>query len=131
MKALLPNGRGRFFGVTFLSAIAAGALIGVPAVASASPGDVVDSGASVSRFVTSEPAASTAGGATNAASCLAGVSPHLVRLTGSDEDPVQNPVLLVHGLWSTPIKWMEMFNDLRSVPEIARRYQFWFFFYPS
>ena len=101
MKALLPNGRGRFFGVTFLSAIAAGALIGVPAVASASPGDVVDSGASVSRFVTSEPAASTAGGATNAASCLAGVSPHLVRLTGSDEDPVHNPVLLVHGWLST------------------------------
>jgi hypothetical protein len=101
MKALLPNGRGRFFGVTFLSAIAAGALIGVPAVASASPGDVVDSGASVSRFVTSEPAASTAGGATNAASCLAGVSPHLVRLTGSDGDPVHNPVLLVHGWLST------------------------------
>ena len=45
--------------------------------------------------------------------------------------PGKIPVLLVHGLWSTPIKWMEMFNDLRSVPEIARRYQFWFFFYPT
>ena len=30
-------------------------------------------------------------------------------------DPDKIPVLLVHGLWSSPMTWMEMFNDLRSV----------------
>ena len=98
MKALLPNGRGRFFGVTFLSAIAAGALIGVPAVASAAPLDVLESAASVMPLAT---AGQVAVGAADAASCLAEISPHLVRLTGSDEDPVTNPVLLVHGWLST------------------------------
>ncbi len=41
------------------------------------------------------------------------------------------PVLLVHGLWSSPMTWMEMFNDLRSVPEIRENYQFWFYLYPT
>ena len=41
------------------------------------------------------------------------------------------PVLMVHGLWSSPLTWMEMFNDLRSVPEIRRNYQFWFYEYPT
>ncbi len=41
------------------------------------------------------------------------------------------PVLMVHGLWSSPMTWMEMFNDLRSHPEIRNRYQFWFYMYPT
>ena len=41
------------------------------------------------------------------------------------------PVLFVHGLWSSPITWMQMFNDLRSSPEIRDRYQFWFYLYPT
>ncbi|MHB8898470.1 MAG: esterase/lipase family protein [Thermoguttaceae bacterium] len=41
------------------------------------------------------------------------------------------PVLLVHGLWSSPMTWMEMFNDLRSVPVIRQNYQFWFYLYPT
>jgi pimeloyl-ACP methyl ester carboxylesterase len=41
------------------------------------------------------------------------------------------PVLLVHGLWSSPMTWMEMFNDLRSSPDIRRHYQFWFYLYPT
>ncbi len=41
------------------------------------------------------------------------------------------PVLMVHGLWSSPLTWMEMFNDLRSNPEIRQNYQFWFYEYPS
>jgi pimeloyl-ACP methyl ester carboxylesterase len=41
------------------------------------------------------------------------------------------PVLFVHGLWSSPMTWMEMFNDLRSCPEIRDRYQFWFYLYPT
>lgn len=46
-------------------------------------------------------------------------------------DPNKLPVVMVHGLWSSPVTWMEMFNDLRSFPEIRERYQFWFYLYPS
>ena len=46
-------------------------------------------------------------------------------------DPDKIPVVMVHGLWSTPITWMELFNSLRSIPEIRENYQFWFYFYPS
>lgn len=45
--------------------------------------------------------------------------------------PGKIPVLMVHGLWSSPITWMEMYNDLRNSPEIRDRYQFWFYFYPT
>lgn len=46
-------------------------------------------------------------------------------------DPNKIPVVMVHGLWSSPVTWMEMFNDLRSFPEIRERYQFWFYLYPT
>ncbi len=46
-------------------------------------------------------------------------------------DPSKIPVVMVHGLWSSPTTWMEMFNDLRSFPEIRDRYQFWFYLYPT
>ncbi|QDU25990.1 Alpha/beta hydrolase family protein [Anatilimnocola aggregata] len=46
-------------------------------------------------------------------------------------DPQRIPVVMVHGLWSSPTTWMEMFNDLRAFPEIRKRYQFWFFQYPT
>ncbi|GIW90967.1 MAG: hypothetical protein KatS3mg109_1399 [Pirellulaceae bacterium] len=45
--------------------------------------------------------------------------------------PDKIPVLLIHGLWSSPATWMEMFNDLRSFPEIREHYQFWFYQYPT
>jgi pimeloyl-ACP methyl ester carboxylesterase len=45
--------------------------------------------------------------------------------------PGKIPVLMVHGIWSSPITWMEMFNDLRAAPEIRDHYQFWFYLYPS
>jgi pimeloyl-ACP methyl ester carboxylesterase len=45
--------------------------------------------------------------------------------------PGKIPVLMVHGLWSSPITWMEMFNDLRADPDIRRDYQFWFYLYPT
>ncbi|MCA9260188.1 MAG: hypothetical protein KDA61_13345, partial [Planctomycetales bacterium] len=41
------------------------------------------------------------------------------------------PVVMVHGLWSSPVTWMEMFNDLRSDPFVRKYYQFWFYLYPS
>jgi pimeloyl-ACP methyl ester carboxylesterase len=45
--------------------------------------------------------------------------------------PGKVPVVMVHGLWSSPVTWMEMFNDLRSDPQIRDYYQFWFYLYPS
>ena len=30
-------------------------------------------------------------------------------------DPNKIPVVMVHGLWSSPMTWMEMFNDLRRI----------------
>ena len=46
-------------------------------------------------------------------------------------DPKRIPVVMVHGLWSSPLTWMPMFNDLRSFPELRRNYQFWFYQYPT
>jgi pimeloyl-ACP methyl ester carboxylesterase len=46
-------------------------------------------------------------------------------------DPNRIPVLMVHGLWSSPVTWMPMFNDLRSFPELRKNYQFWFYHYPT
>lgn len=46
-------------------------------------------------------------------------------------DPDKIPVVMVHGLWSSPITWTEMFNDLRADPKIRDNYQFWFYSYPS
>lgn len=65
----------------------------------------------------------------------------LVDIEGADEirglymlEPFKSdkiPVVMVHGLWSSPVTWMEMFNDLRSDPTIREHYQFWFYLYPS
>lgn len=46
-------------------------------------------------------------------------------------DPARIPVVMVHGLWSSPTTWMEMFNDLRAFPEIRQKFQFWFYQYPT
>jgi len=46
-------------------------------------------------------------------------------------DAHKMPVVMVHGLWSSPVTWMEMFNDLRSDPTVREHYQFWFYLYPT
>lgn len=46
-------------------------------------------------------------------------------------EPDKIPVVLVHGLWSSPLTWTDMFNDLRAHPSIRNRFQFWFYFYPT
>jgi pimeloyl-ACP methyl ester carboxylesterase len=46
-------------------------------------------------------------------------------------DPGKVPVVLVHGLMSTPRMWEPLILDLMSDPEIRARCQFWFFFYPT
>ncbi len=45
--------------------------------------------------------------------------------------PNKIPVVMIHGFWSSPITWVQMFNDLYSDPALRDRYQFWFYFYPT
>ena len=41
------------------------------------------------------------------------------------------PVIFIHGLYSDPITWVDVFNDLRAQPDLYQRYQFWVFRYPT
>jgi pimeloyl-ACP methyl ester carboxylesterase len=45
--------------------------------------------------------------------------------------PGKIPVVMVHGLLSSPLIWTSMFNDLRADPALRSRFQFWFFLYPT
>jgi hypothetical protein len=53
----------------------------------------------------------------------------LVRLQPYDRSKI--PVLVIHGLQDTPATWAPLLNELRSDPQIDRRYQFWVYNYPS
>jgi hypothetical protein len=46
-------------------------------------------------------------------------------------DPNKIPVVMVHGLWSSPVTWAHMFNDLRANGDIHKNYQFWFYSYST
>lgn len=46
-------------------------------------------------------------------------------------DPGKQVILCVHGLMDSPATWTPLINTLRSDPEVRKRYQFWFFSYPS
>ena len=45
--------------------------------------------------------------------------------------PNKIPVVMVHGLMSSAMTWVPMFNDLRGSEDLRERYQFWFFNYPT
>lgn len=45
--------------------------------------------------------------------------------------PGKIPVVMVHGLLSSPLTWTPLFNELQGDPEIRKRYQFWFYLYPT
>jgi len=45
--------------------------------------------------------------------------------------PGRIPVVFVHGTFSSPVTWAEMFNTLMADPELRQRYQFWYFIYNS
>lgn len=45
--------------------------------------------------------------------------------------PGKIPVLLVHGLLSSPTTWAPMFNDLLGDPYLREHFQFWFYLYPT
>ena len=46
-------------------------------------------------------------------------------------DPDRIPVILIHGLVSVPMIWRDLVPELTSSPELASRYQFMVFTYPS
>src|SRR5262249_10196995 len=41
------------------------------------------------------------------------------------------PVVFIHGTFSSPVWWAEMWNTLRADPVLRKRYQFWNFVYNS
>ena len=45
--------------------------------------------------------------------------------------PGKVPVVLVHGLWSSPRVWVPMLDALRGDPVLRASYQFWVVLYPS
>jgi pimeloyl-ACP methyl ester carboxylesterase len=46
-------------------------------------------------------------------------------------DPDKIPLLMVHGLQSTPVEFAALVNSLRADPEIRSKYQIWQFYYAS
>ena len=46
-------------------------------------------------------------------------------------DPDRTPVVLIHGLMSTPRMWKPVLDGLLADREIRQHYQFWFFYYPT
>jgi pimeloyl-ACP methyl ester carboxylesterase len=46
-------------------------------------------------------------------------------------EPGKIPVVFVHGLVSSPRAWLQTINELENSPELASRYQFWVFLYPT
>jgi pimeloyl-ACP methyl ester carboxylesterase len=46
-------------------------------------------------------------------------------------DPNRIPIVLVHGLLSTPHMWFNIVNAVRADPQLRARYQFWVFYYPT
>ncbi len=46
-------------------------------------------------------------------------------------DPNRIPLLMVHGLQSTPVAWAELVNALRADPVVRAHYQIWQFHYPT
>jgi pimeloyl-ACP methyl ester carboxylesterase len=41
----------------------------------------------------------------------------------------RTPIVFVHGTASSPVRWAEMVNEILGDPELARKYQCWFFIY--
>ena len=50
---------------------------------------------------------------------------------GQPYEPGKIPVVFVHGTFSSPVWWAEMFNTLCADPELLKRCQFWYFTYNS
>jgi pimeloyl-ACP methyl ester carboxylesterase len=46
-------------------------------------------------------------------------------------NPNKTPVVLIHGLMSTPRMWKAVLEGPLADAEIRTHYQFWFFYYPT
>lgn len=46
-------------------------------------------------------------------------------------DPRRTPLIMIHGLFSTPLAWAELTNELRADPAVRQRYQIWHYLYPT
>lgn len=46
-------------------------------------------------------------------------------------DPNKIPILMTHGLMSTPLAWIELTNAVQTDPVLRSRYQVWHFLYPT
>jgi hypothetical protein len=46
-------------------------------------------------------------------------------------EPGKIPVVMVHGLISSPLAWIPMLNELLRDPEIQKKYQFMLYMYPT
>ena len=46
-------------------------------------------------------------------------------------DPHRIPVLMIHGLLSSPLAWRELTNEIQADPVLRHRYQVWHYLYPS
>jgi pimeloyl-ACP methyl ester carboxylesterase len=46
-------------------------------------------------------------------------------------EPGKIPVLLIHGLRSSPVAWIKVINELRGDAVLRDRYQVWLFLYPT
>ncbi|MCF8015035.1 MAG: alpha/beta fold hydrolase [Chromatiaceae bacterium] len=46
-------------------------------------------------------------------------------------DPDKRPLVLVHGLMTTPQMWNRLVRELMADPSVREHYQFWFFYYPT
>jgi pimeloyl-ACP methyl ester carboxylesterase len=46
-------------------------------------------------------------------------------------DPDRIPVLLIHGLSSTPLVWRNVVSAAQADPKVRRNYQFWYAYYPT
>jgi len=43
----------------------------------------------------------------------------------------KTPLLMIHGLMSTPLTWIELTNEVQSDPDLRDKYQVWHFLYPT
>lgn len=46
-------------------------------------------------------------------------------------DPDKRPLVLVHGLMTTPQMWNRLVRELLTDPVVREHYQIWFFYYPT
>lgn len=57
------------------------------------------------------------------------VQPQLVLVEPYQRGKI--PVVFIHGLYSDPITWVDMANELRAQRDLYDQYQFWTFRYPT